>query len=150
MADDWPVIKEGAKDSEESNGVFKVQRLLRQDGSDIDADHIFGPATTAAVEAFQGEHGLTVDGIVGSETWEALIVTVEVGDTGEAVRAVQSQWRFIDHDGIFGQDTDTLVRGFQGDHGLTVDGIVGPNTWKAMGKGPIIDVLTRTPGPLSR
>ena len=139
MADGWPVIKQGDKDSEESNGVVKVQLLLRKSGADVAADHIFGPKTAAAVKAFQKGKGLTDDGIVGNKTWPVLVVTVKVGDKGDAVRAVQSQWRFIDHDGIFGKGTDALVRQFQKSHSLTVDGIVGPNTWKAMGKGPIID-----------
>lgn len=139
MADGWPIIKQGDKDTEESNGVIKVQLLLRQRGATIAADQIFGPKTTEAVKAFQKGKGLTVDGIVGNKTWPAVIVTVKLGDNGDAVRAVQSQWRFIDHDGIFGQGVDALVRQFQKDSKLTVDGVVGPNTWKAMGKGPIID-----------
>jgi hypothetical protein len=35
-------------------------------------------------------------------------------------------------DGIFGPKTDKGVREFQDDEGLTVDGIVGQKTWKAL------------------
>ena len=35
-------------------------------------------------------------------------------------------------DGIFGQKSDAAVKAFQTDQALTVDGIVGPNTWKAL------------------
>ncbi|MFK0288713.1 peptidoglycan-binding protein [Streptomyces sp. NPDC090499] len=35
-------------------------------------------------------------------------------------------------DGRFGPDTRTAVEGFQHDHGLKVDGIVGVNTWRAL------------------
>ena len=42
---------------------------------DIAADGIFGPATQAAVIAFQQMMGITADGIIGQQTWE-LINTV--------------------------------------------------------------------------
>jgi murein L,D-transpeptidase YcbB/YkuD len=99
-------------------------------------DGIFGPKTTAAVRAFQAEHGLGVDGKVGNQTWPVLIIEVSTGSTGDAVRAAQSQihsrsgWLTID--GIFGPETDSTVRSFQSFCELSVDGIVGPNTWNAL------------------
>ena len=47
--------------------VASVQRRLK-----IDADGVFGPATEAAVRAFQQRKGLSVDGIVGPQTWKAM------------------------------------------------------------------------------
>lgn len=35
-------------------------------------------------------------------------------------------------DGDLGQDTDKALRQFQADHGLTVDGIAGTDTWRAL------------------
>jgi hypothetical protein len=37
-------------------------------------------------------------------------------------------------DGIFGGDTESSVRAFQADHGLTADGIVGKQTWAELDK----------------
>lgn len=36
-------------------------------------------------------------------------------------------------DGVFGERTDHAIRVFQGHHSLRVDGIVGPNTYRALG-----------------
>ncbi|MDQ0207499.1 peptidoglycan-binding domain-containing protein [Alkalicoccobacillus murimartini] len=35
-------------------------------------------------------------------------------------------------DGVFGKDTDEKVKKFQAEHDLTVDGVVGLNTWTAL------------------
>ena len=37
------------------------------------ADGIFGANTAAAVKRFQAAHGLAADGIVGRDTWHALL-----------------------------------------------------------------------------
>lgn len=42
-------------------------------GNNLKVDGKFGPATAAAVEAYQRYVGLKVDGIVGPQTWEALV-----------------------------------------------------------------------------
>ena len=39
----------------------------------VEDDGIFGDNTLAAVKAFQGKRGLAVDGIVGIDTWKALL-----------------------------------------------------------------------------
>ncbi|WP_299488168.1 peptidoglycan-binding domain-containing protein [Acaryochloris sp. IP29b_bin.137] len=43
----------------------------------------------------------------------------------------------IDVDGYFGSKTDAVTRQFQQDHGLKIDGIVGPETWDAINKAII-------------
>ena len=40
----------------------------------LDGD--FGPETERAVRTFQSENGLVVDGIVGRNTWQALLNSV--------------------------------------------------------------------------
>jgi peptidoglycan hydrolase-like protein with peptidoglycan-binding domain/uncharacterized protein affecting Mg2+/Co2+ transport len=132
----WPLVKQG----DTGANVYAVQYLLRQRGSIINADGIFGPNTANAVKDFQTANNLTADGIVGPDTWPKLIVMVKQGANGDAVRAVQRL--LVDKfgysltvDGVFGPNTDTAVKGFQTSKSLTVDGIVGPNTWSALVSG---------------
>jgi peptidoglycan hydrolase-like protein with peptidoglycan-binding domain len=64
--------------------------------------------------------------------------TIRRGSTGAAVREAQCLLNFwgsgpIAVDGDFGPATDAAVRRFQSTFcGLVVDGIVGPNTWRAL------------------
>lgn len=51
-----------------SDQVTEIQRILRKLGYQVEADGDFGTLTRRAVMTFQAEHGLKVDGKVGSET----------------------------------------------------------------------------------
>jgi hypothetical protein len=53
--------------------VVWIQEHLVSAGESDMIDGSYGPSTQAAVQAFQSAHGLTVDGIVGPETWAALL-----------------------------------------------------------------------------
>ncbi|WP_391208834.1 peptidoglycan DD-metalloendopeptidase family protein [Psychrobacillus sp. L4] len=52
--------------------VVEIQKLLVKAGYKIVVDGIEGPATVAAIKAFQKSKGLTPDGIVGPLTLDAL------------------------------------------------------------------------------
>jgi putative chitinase len=59
--------------------VGKLQGMLRDLGFELTIDQDFGPATELAVMQFQKAHDLEVDGIVGTQTWDALeVATVRV------------------------------------------------------------------------
>lgn len=62
-----------------SGDVKELQRLLNLEP----VDGIFGPLTELAVKEFQEDHGLTVDGLVGNATWEALYATTDLTETFE-------------------------------------------------------------------
>ncbi|WP_191141158.1 peptidoglycan-binding domain-containing protein [Polycladospora coralii] len=97
-------------------------------------DGIYGPKTARAVTQFQRAFGLTVDGIVGKQTQQALAHPpyrgiLRRGSKGNLVKVVQQKLGGIAVDGVFGAKTESKVREFQKAHGLKVDGIVGRNTW---------------------
>ena len=137
----WPVVRQG----DDGHPVLTLQELLRAHGHAIAVDGDFGPQTATAVRAVQTAAGLTADGIVGKLTWPKVIRTVRRGDSGNAVRGVQVEFQFrnlsgdptqgVQIDGIFGPQTEQAVRGFQDALDITVDGIVGPVTWRALVSG---------------
>src|SRR5690348_11449214 len=114
----WPVLRQGANSTWPKVTVRSLQYLLNARGAKLTVDGAFGPKTKAAVVAFQRAHHLTADGVVGAKTWSVLIVTVKLGSTGPAVRAVQDQANFrngrsgftLAVDGIFGPKTQLWIR----------------------------------------
>lgn len=129
-----------------SAAVKGIQYLLRARGHSVAADGSFGPATRAAVSAFQSASGLTVDGVVGPATWARLVVPTSSGSTGDAVKAVQ-QFGLVTSpgldplavDGSYGPLTRERVTEVQRQWGLTQDGAAGEETWSFLS--------TFSPGP---
>ncbi len=64
-----PELRQGA------TGTFvrTAQFQCGEHGHPIRVDGIFGPGTLAAVKAVQAHAGITVDGVVGRDTWSVLI-----------------------------------------------------------------------------
>jgi len=118
----------------------EVARIQGQLG--ISADGVFGPATKAAVIAFQQRNGLLVDGIVGPQTRGALGGGSTTSSTGSndsgpkpshSVTIAVQQKLGISADGVFGEQSRAAVKAFQARNGLEADGVVGPATMAAMG-----------------
>lgn len=66
-----PTLRRGDK----GEYVTLAQTMLANRGYDLGScgvDGDFGRATEAAVKAFQMDHGLTADGVIGPKTWAAL------------------------------------------------------------------------------
>ena len=89
-----------------SNGLL-VKELQRALG--IGADGIFGKGTEASVKQFQKDNNLTVDGLVGSRTWEAIGI-----DTDSEASAQESEYTTKDGLTIDRQylDKDEYVRDY--------------------------------------
>lgn len=130
--------------------VRDVQARLYSLGHDTSGDEpaVFGDATHAAVRAFQQERGLVADGIVGDDTWRALVeASRTLGDRniyltqpmlrGDDVRELQRRLNRLGFDagyvdGVFGPQTAEAVREFQLNVGLRVDGIAGIEVVEAL------------------
>jgi peptidoglycan hydrolase-like protein with peptidoglycan-binding domain len=57
----------------QGNAVEAVQALLKASGEGVSVDGDFGQATDGAVRDYQTQHNLTVDGVVGPQTWQSLL-----------------------------------------------------------------------------
>ena len=133
-----PTLRQGSS----GEAVRQLQIALAELGHDPGpVDGQFGSRTEAAVKAFQHARGIAADGVVGPVTWRNIDEAAEfdepilrVGSTGLPVRRAQSRLTLAGFntggvDGIFGRQTEAGVKALQQARGLTVDGIVGPNTW---------------------
>ena len=132
--------------------VFEIRSILvglELLPSDAAADSVFDAATETAVREFQQGRGIGIDGIVGSETWQALdgarwklgartlYHSVPDALVGEDVRTLQERLLEMGYDSgradaIYGARTARAVAQFQREVGLTPDGSCGPQTMKAL------------------
>jgi N-acetylmuramoyl-L-alanine amidase len=135
-----PASPPGAPDDRPGNGATAPNGL--------DAA-VYDPATELAVRHFQQVRGLSVDGRVGEETYRALTeARWSLGDRllrydperamrGDDVINLQERLHELGYDagpvdGVFGPETETGLRAFQRDYGLTADGTCGPATLRAL------------------
>lgn len=121
--------------------VRDIQRRLTGLGVVVVVDGTYGPRTTDSVAQFQGSRGLPADGIVGPETWRALVEAgFRLGDRmlyrrspmmrGDDVSRLQRSLGSLGFDagkvdGLFGPDTLRAVLDFQRNRGMSEDGIAG-------------------------
>lgn len=82
-ADRITIAPRTLRKNDRGTDVEELQRTLNADPRyPTKVDGIFGADTAASVRAFQADHGLNADGIVGPKTWEALRQT-EADETEE-------------------------------------------------------------------
>lgn len=158
-ADTYPGIS--MQSGTNSQDVTTMQKALNKIATVYTAintlavDGAYGGNTTAAVNRFQMQFGLTVDGAIGKNTWNKIIdvrnhvdvpprvpvstpyagYPLSVGSSGSYVRCAQSYLNGagaspkLTVDGSFGNATKNATIAFQAKNGLTPDGVIGSATW---------------------
>ncbi|OLF18297.1 N-acetylmuramoyl-L-alanine amidase [Actinophytocola xanthii] len=113
------------------------------------AAEVFDELVEHAVRTFQQQRGMITDGVLGPATYRALRdATYQLGArplaylvsspvSGDDVLALQERLLELGYDagrpnGVFGVQTEGALRNFQRDYGLTVDGICGAATVRAL------------------
>lgn len=123
--------------------------MLDDDGHLNPASAVFDRRCELAVRQFQQCRGLSVDGIVGPDTYRAITeARWRLGDrllhysagrpiVGDDVASLQERLLELGYDagfadGVFGQRTESALRQFQRDYGMVADGQCGPMTFRAL------------------
>ena len=156
------VLRTGSTGSAVEQLQFWLNTLAQYESSipSLTVDGVYGTGTANTVRAFQRKYGLTVDGVVGRDTWTELYdqfrsiqsdngtpnaypgTALREGASGQNVRLVQFWLKIartvypslsnVTVDGKFGSATTAAVRRFQTYFGLTSDGVVGRTTWNKL------------------
>jgi N-acetylmuramoyl-L-alanine amidase len=129
--------------------LIALELLPAPPADGVSSQASFDEATETAVRAFQQSRGIGIDGVVGSETWQALdgarwklgartlYHSVPDALVGEDVRTLQERLLEMGYDtgradAIYGARTARAVAQFQREVGLAPDGSCGPQTMKAL------------------
>ncbi len=121
-------------------------------------DGIFGSDTKTSVQQFQNYEGISVDGIIGENTWDAVVSKLKTlninpsipvasssyylanGSIGLSVEKMQEYLNEIfkgseiplKEDGMYGTKTQSTVQKYQALNDLTIDGTLGWRTWDSI------------------
>jgi N-acetylmuramoyl-L-alanine amidase len=155
----------------EGTAVAEVRRMLATlgllDNTDPRGQDSYDESAELAVRHFQQTRGMSVDGIVGPETYGGLVnAHWQLGDrvlahepgqllVGDDVATLQTQLLELGYDlaradGVFGARTAAGLRNFQRDYGMVADGICGPHTLRrsrARRRRPRHGLCRRPAGP---
>jgi len=137
------MLKYGTTDERVAELQSRLMELGYMD-SDETTDY-FGSMTKTAVYRFQRQHGLEQDGIVGQETWDAIMsddaqhYAIMNGTYGDDVKEIQQrlyELGYLDSSsevtGYFGDMTEAAVKKLQELNKITADGKIGSETFNLL------------------
>lgn len=130
------------------NSVVKDLQQRLMDLGYMDPDEpttYYGDATSLAVQYFQRQAGMAMDGICGVDTWDAVMsdsaphYALQLGFQGNDVTHAQYRlynlgylYNASDINGTYDQTTMDAVKKLQEMNGLAVDGIYGTSTYNLL------------------
>ena len=126
------------------DAIVELQQRLQAKNYPVRVNGKFDAETEQAVKAFQRDHDLLEDGVVGPLTWACLYypnlfrgieeAAPEIKSAIEKLQTVLAEDGFpvCDAMGHFGRSTERAVKKFQKKHGLKVDGYVGSIIWAVL------------------
>jgi len=130
------------------NSVVKDLQQRLMDLGYMDPDEpttYYGDATSLAVQYFQRQAGMAMDGICGVDTWDAVMsdsaphYALQLGFQGNDVTHAQYRlynlgylYNASDINGTYDQTTMDAVKKLQETNGLSVDGIYGTSTYNLL------------------
>ena len=121
----------------DSGNIVKVAKYLTGYSKSKSASDKFDDAFEAHVIDWQESHDISGNGIIDDANWKAILSDLPTCSATKNTKApyvcaIQILVGGITVDGVYGSNTKKAVAAFQSASGLSVDGICGPNTWKAL------------------
>ena len=146
ISQNYPAIPKISSGEGVYNAATRKAVIAFQQIFDLDVDGVVGKATWYKIkEIYNGVKKLSEvysEGLTLGDVSKQYLTTLRRGNRGDQVRYAQFYLNFIgkfdpvipiiDVDGVFGPKTQEAVEIFQRQNGLTVDGIIGRNTWNAI------------------
>ena len=132
----------GAETKPEEKQMYRVRKTWADAKSQIGAYSILENAKNACpsgYKVFDSDGDVVYTPETGKDEDEVKVAMIGNGDSGNTVKAAQAILEAFGYscggygaDGIFGDGTESAVKRFQRNNGLSADGIIGPDTWNAL------------------
>ena len=119
-------------------GYLTVKEKVADPATFISDHERYNSNFVAHVVAWQGNHNITADGVIGKDTWAAIADSLPTCSTsknktsGYTMACQMLVDGNLNCDGVYGSRTKAAVTAYQEASGLSADGKCGHNTWSAL------------------